>query len=128
MGVGCDIRRQTTGTANTIDCVNELFTGDPFMTSVPSWWLLLEVGHTSGCTGKLEDVQAGVGPIGDVDVAAVVHLDVVGLDRDFAPLVSARADAAFVGLVGHGRDVIPDLPRIERIADVERADTRVEMR
>src|SRR6266487_4928060 len=38
----------------------------------------------------LEDVHAGVCAIHDIDVSAVVHLDVIGLDGDLAPLAAAR--------------------------------------
>jgi len=34
--------------------------------------------------GQFEDVHPGIGPIDDVDVAAIVGLDIVGLDRDLA--------------------------------------------
>ena len=55
---------------------------------------------------QLEDVQTRVRAVDDVDVAAVVHVDVVGLDRHLAALVRACADAALVGFAGDGRDVI----------------------
>ena len=73
-------------------------------------------------------MEPGVGAVRGVDVAAVVDLDVVGLDRHLAALGGARADAALVGLVGGGGDVIADFLRVERIADVERADAGVEVR
>src|SRR5258706_16091543 len=64
----------------------------------------------------LQDVQAGVGAVDDVDVAAVVDVDIVGLDRDLAALARVRLDAALVGLVG-GRRVVEDrLLRVGRVA------------
>src|SRR5438477_11103256 len=95
-----------------------------------------KVGHISSslkirdCASRacqLEDMQAGVRAIDDVDMASVVHVDVVRLDGDFAVLARARADAALIGLVRDRGDVEPDLFRIERIADVERARAGVEM-
>src|SRR5262249_49370467 len=88
----------------------------------------LEIRHLSGCTGQLQDVHARVRPIDDVDVAPIVAVDVVGLDGHLAALVAAAADAAFVGLVADGGNVVADFPYVERIADVERAHTGVEVR
>src|SRR4051812_36000041 len=87
-----------------------------------------QVGHFTSGTGELEDVQAGVGAIGGVDVPAVVYVYVVGLDRDLALLARASADTAFVGFGRDRRDVEPDFLRVERIADVERAHAGVEVR
>jgi len=64
-------------------------------------------------------VHAGVGAIHRVDVAALVHLDVVGLDRDLAALFGALADAAFLGSRRDRRNVVRDLLRTEGIANVE---------
>src|SRR6202023_2676085 len=46
-----------------------------------------EIGDLARGAAQLEDVQACVRAVDDVDVAAVVHLDVVGLDRHLAALV-----------------------------------------
>src|SRR5258707_10001023 len=51
-----------------------------------------EIGGLARGTRQLEDVQARVRAVDDVDVTAVVHLDVVGLDRHLAALVGAGAD------------------------------------
>src|SRR5207302_2288540 len=76
---------------------------------------------------ELQDVHSGVGAVDDVDIAAVVDVDVVGLDGDLAALAAVgRLDAALVGPVGGGRDVIADLARMKRIADVDRAHAGVE--
>src|ERR1043166_7911379 len=45
-------------------------------------------------TGQFENVQARIGAVHDVDVAAVVGLDVVGLDRDLAAVRISHLDAA----------------------------------
>src|ERR1700688_3772816 len=87
-----------------------------------------EIGDFARGTRQLEDVQAGVRAVDDVDVSAVVHLDVVGLDRHLATLVRASANAPPVGLARHSGDVIPDFLRVEWIADVEDPHPRVEMR
>src|SRR5713101_6382676 len=73
-------------------------------------------------------MHSGIGAIDGIDVAAVVDIQVVGLDRDLAVLVRALANATLVGLVVDGRDVIPDLLRTVRIADIDRAHPGVEMR
>src|ERR1700681_4633412 len=59
---------------------------------------LRKIRHLARRAGQFEDVQAGVGPVGDVDIAAVVHIDVVGLDCDFALFIGVLADAALVGI------------------------------
>src|SRR5437763_732835 len=66
--------------------------------------------------------------IDDIDVAAIVDLDVVGLDRDLAALFRTLAQAALRGLVGDRGDVVRDLLRVIRITDVERAHAGVEER
>ena len=43
-------------------------------------------------------------------------------------LVGACADAAFVGLIGDGRNVIADFFGVKRIANVQGAHAGVEMR
>src|SRR6267142_2287692 len=76
---------------------------------------------------ELEDVHPGIGPVDCVDVAAVVHLEVVGLDRDLAALVAGGVlDAAPVGLVGGRRDVVAGLARMVGVGDVDRAHAGVE--
>src|SRR6266849_656470 len=87
-----------------------------------------EPGGTSGRAGELENVHARVRAIDDVDVAAVVDLDVVRLDRDFARFVRSRAHAPLVGLAGDGWNVERDLFGVERIADIHGAHAGVEMR
>ena len=78
--------------------------------------------------GQLEDMHAGVGAIDDVDVAAVIHFHIVGLDGNFAMLFRARPHAALVGLVGDRRDEVADFLRMIGIAHVERAHAGVEPR
>src|SRR5688572_28597410 len=88
-----------------------------------------QVGHLPRRASKLEDMHPGIGAVDDIDVAAVVYFDVVGLDRDLAALpAGAAVDAALVGLVGDGRNVKADFLRVEGIADVDRAHAGVEVR
>ena len=61
---------------------------------------------------QFEDVHAGVGAIDDVDVAAGVGLDVVGLDRGLAAVLAVDLHAALVGLVGDRRNEIADFLRL----------------
>src|SRR5258706_3136538 len=86
------------------------------------------VRHLAGVSRGLQDMQPGIGAIDDVDIAAVVDVDVVGLDRDLAALGRAGADAALIGLVGHFRDEVADFLRMVRIAHVEGAHAGVEER
>src|SRR4030095_16860681 len=85
-----------------------------------------EVRDSPGAASQLEDVHAGICAIDDVDVAAIVDLDVVRLDRNLAALVAALPDAATVGIFCRRRDVIADLLDVERIANVQRTHTGVE--
>src|SRR6266404_798662 len=85
-------------------------------------------GNLPSGTGQLQNVQAGVGTIGNVDISAIVDVDVVGLDRHFAPLRRSRTNAALVGFAGDRRDVIGDFLRMIWIADVDCAYAGVEMR
>src|SRR5947208_10667232 len=76
---------------------------------------------------ELEDVHPGVGAIDRVDVAAVVDLEVVGLDRDLAAFVAGGVlDAALVSLVGRRRDVVARLARGVGVGDIDRAHAGVE--
>src|SRR5204863_9127137 len=77
--------------------------------------------------GEPQNVQAGVGAVDRVDIAALVDLDVVGLDRGLAALLRPLADAAPLGPRGDRGDVIGDLVRMERVADIERAHSGVEV-
>src|SRR5689334_13797817 len=96
-------------------------------TSVPRLSMgLLQTGDLPGRAGELEDVQAGVGAIDDVDVAPRIRLDVVGLDRGLAAVLARDADAARVGLVGDRRDEIADLGRMIRVPHVEGAHAGIE--
>src|SRR4029453_12553858 len=60
----------------------------------------------AGRPGQFEDVQAGVGAVDDVDVAALVGLDIVGLDRELAALLFVDLDAALVGRRRDRRDEV----------------------
>jgi hypothetical protein len=59
--------------------------------------VLFETRGAARVAGQLEDVQAGVGAIADIDVAAIVGLDVVALDRDLAAVLAVNLNAALVG-------------------------------
>src|SRR6266581_4696045 len=84
--------------------------------------------HCLPCgAGEPQNVHAGVGAVDRVDVAALVDLDVVGLDRGLAALFRPLADAALLGPCRDGGNVIGDLPRTKGIADVECAHPGVEV-
>ena len=71
-------------------------------------------------TSQLQNVHAGIGPVDDIDVAAVVGFDVVALDRRGAALLAVDLEAALLGCFRHRRDEMADLPGMIRIAHVER--------
>src|SRR5687768_10040329 len=73
--------------------------------SWPVWGLRSREIRDFPCrAGQLEDVHARVGAIDDVDVAAIVDFDVVGLDRGLAPLLTTLPAAADATLVRLRRD------------------------
>src|SRR3989441_1551232 len=78
---------------------------------------------------QLEDMHAGVRAVDDVDVAAVVGRDVVGLDdlpRDV--LLALELADALVGGLRDLRDEVRGLLRVVGVAHVDRAEARVEVR
>ena len=77
--------------------------------------------------GQLENVQAGVGAVRDIDVAAVVGLGVVALDRRVAAaLLAADHAAALHRRLADRRNEVGDFLRLIRIAHVEHADPGIE--
>src|SRR5712672_1121327 len=72
-------------------------------------------------------MHSGVGAIDDVDVAAIVYFHVIRLNRDFAFLIRALANAALVGLIGYGGDEISDFLRIVRVTNIDGAQAGIEM-
>src|SRR4051812_46152027 len=60
--------------------------------------------------GQLYDMQARIGPVRDVDVAAVIDLSVVALDHNVAAaLLTADRAATRDGRLGDRRNEIADL-------------------
>jgi hypothetical protein len=68
-----------------------------------------EIGRQSRRAGQLQDVHACIGPIHRVDVAPVVHFDVVDLNSHLAALVGSLPCAARIGAVRNRRNVASDL-------------------
>src|SRR5713101_613776 len=82
-----------------------------------------------GLTFELEDVQAGVRAVDDVDAPAIVGRDVVRLDHLPADVrVALVGPAPEVGVRRHGGDEERYVVRVVRIADVECAHAGVEVR
>src|SRR5579872_5890137 len=75
---------------------------------------------------QFQNVQAGVGAVDDVDIAALVGLDIVGLDRDLAAILAVDLDAALVGRRRDRWNEVTDLGRMIRIANIERANPAIE--
>src|SRR6478609_7695403 len=77
---------------------------------------------------ELEDVQARRRAVERVDVAAVVEVHVVRLDRALAFALAVDRDARLGRVRRDLGDEVRDLDRHERVADVDHADARVEVR
>jgi hypothetical protein len=86
-----------------------------------------EIGEGAGGTGELEDVEAGAGAIDDVDIAAVVHFDVVGFDDGFAGLARSGGIAGGLRFGGDGGNVVADLGGMEGVSNIHGADASVEV-
>src|SRR6516162_10103017 len=80
-----------------------------------------------GIAGQFEYVHPGVGPIDHVDIAAIIGLDVVGLDRDLAIVLTVDRGAAFVGCFGDRGNKISDFLRMIRIAYVDGPNASIEV-
>src|SRR5439155_6820151 len=76
--------------------------------------------------GEPYDVESGVGPIGEVDEAALVRLDVVGLNYHLAASRPVR-HAALAGPLRRRGDVEGGLARRIGIADVDGPHAAVEV-
>src|SRR5215470_5353519 len=73
-------------------------------------------------------MQAGVGAVDNVDVAAVVHFYVVGLDRRLAALLAiVELYTALVGIGGDGRNIVGDLLGMVGVTDIDGTHTGVEV-
>src|SRR5579872_4562215 len=75
---------------------------------------------------QFQNVQAGIGAVDDVDIAALVSLDIVGLDRDLAAILAVDLDAALVGRRRDRWNEVTDLGRMIGIANIERANPTIE--
>ena len=89
---------------------------------------LLQIGGCASGARKLEDVHPRVRTIDDVDVAAVVDLDIVGLDGDLAALVRRPSPTQRLSVLSViAGNVEADFLRVEGIADVDGADAGIEV-
>src|SRR5262249_21156465 len=85
-----------------------------------------KIGNFPNLPGGLEYVKAAADAVGDVDVAAVVDLDIVGHDRGPAAPALGGLHATRLRVPVRRGDVVADLLRIVGIADVHRAHAGVE--
>src|ERR1700730_13538521 len=88
---------------------------------------LRKIGDAPGRAGKLQNVHAVIGAVDDIDIAAIVDIDVVGLDHLGAVLLVAELGAALIAERRNRRDVIGGLAGVIGIANVDRAHAGVEM-
>jgi hypothetical protein len=82
----------------------------------PSGRARREVRRSPCAAGQLKDVHAAVCASENVDIAAIIDLDVVRLNRNLAALVDAFANAAAIRVFRRRRDIAADLFDIEGIA------------
>src|ERR1700694_5642910 len=70
-----------------------------------------KAGHGARRAGQLQDVQAGVGAIDDIDISALIGFDIVGLDRHLAAVLAVDGHATLVGRRRGRGEEIDDLGR-----------------
>src|SRR5580700_1420942 len=85
-----------------------------------------KIGDAPGRAGELQDVQAVVGAVDDIDIAAIVDIDVVGLDHLGAMLLVAELGAALVAARCDRRNVVAGLAGVIGVADVDGAHAGIE--
>ena len=73
-------------------------------------------------------MQAGIGAIDDVDIAALVGFDIIGLDRDLAAVLALDRNTTLVGRRRDRGNEMADFPGVIGIANVERAHAGIEER
>ena len=88
----------------------------------------MEIGDGPGLAGQLQDVQPGIGAIDKVDIATVIDLNVIRLNRHLAgfPTTGAR-DTALIGFVSNGWDVEGYLRGAIGVTDVYSPHASVEI-
>ena len=90
--------------------------------------LLRKIGDGPRCAGQLQDVHAGVGAIDNIDIPAVVHFDVICLNRHLTGFPTAcDRDTALGGLLCNRRDVKGHLLGTVRITDIHSSHAGVEV-
>src|SRR5712691_8205412 len=89
---------------------------------------LRKIGDGPGRAGQLQDMQPGIGTIDNVDITAVVDLDVIGLNRHLAGFPTAGEwDTALVGLRSDRRDIKSHFLGVVRVTDIHSSDAGVEV-
>ena len=89
--------------------------------------ILWEIRYTAGRPAKLKNVHARIRAINDINISTLVHFGIVGLDSSLTPLVRARTNATFIGLVRYCRDVITHFFWLQRITHIESSHARIEV-
>src|SRR5262249_21497584 len=91
--------------------------------------LFWEVRGVARGARQLKDMHAVVRAIDNVNITAIVDLDIVGLDDLGAVLLAiVELGAALVAVRRHGRDVIGEFLRMVWVADIDRPHAGIEMR
>src|SRR6185503_21375186 len=86
---------------------------------ISSFRVSSEAGDRARRAGQLEHVQSRRGAVERIDVAAVVEVHVVRLDRAVALTRTVDLDARLGRVLGDLGDEARALFRLERIADVD---------
>src|SRR5712691_281359 len=90
--------------------------------------LLRKIGDGPRRTGQLQDVHAGVGTIDNIDIPAVIDLDVIGLNGHLAGFPTAcDRNTTLVGLPRNCRDIKGDLLWTVWITDIHGPHASVEV-
>src|SRR5712691_4788080 len=90
--------------------------------------LLRKIGDGPRRTGQLQDVHAGVGTIDNIDIPAVVGLDVIGLNGHLAGFPTAcDRGTTLVGLLRNCRNIKGDLLWTVWITDIHGPHASVEV-
>src|SRR5688572_11482592 len=79
------------------------------LNSNPAMRALLQARGAARVAGQFQNVNTCVGAVDDVDVAAIVGLQIVALNRDLAAVLAVDLDAALGRRLGDRRDEVADL-------------------
>src|SRR5215467_11177706 len=98
----------------------------PIFTALPNFPALLQTRDRAGLAGEFENVEPRIGAIDHVDIAAIVGLHIVALDRDLAAVLAVDFDAALFRSLSNRRDEIAHLLGTIGVAQVNSPHAGIE--